>query len=127
MSWSGVERYWHLLPISHPSLWHSLQGLLTWKMEDHSSGLQQLEKAIAGHYELTAQHPPSLATFVILAPGRVTGVVKMLLNSVGGEPRLPTGGRWTLGLITLRVPSTACEACLSSPSRRQLSRASLAL
>ena len=53
-------------------------------------GLQLLERAIAGQYELAALHPPSLEMYVVLAPGRVTNAVKTLLGGLGGEPRAAT-------------------------------------
>ncbi|KAG1671374.1 hypothetical protein FOA52_002984 [Chlamydomonas sp. UWO 241] len=49
-----------------------------------------MERAIAGQYELSAQLQPSLDTYLSLSPTRVVGAVRMMLASVGGEPRAPT-------------------------------------
>ncbi len=54
-------------------------------------GLTQFERSIAGSFELCAKHyPHSLETYVILNPGRITNIAKILLTAVGGEPRAAT-------------------------------------
>lgn len=68
-----------------------LRGLLAWKQESASEGLALLERAIAGQFAAAAELPgASLEMYAVLNPARITGVVRLLLQSIGGEPRAPT-------------------------------------
>ncbi|GLC77752.1 hypothetical protein PLESTB_000959000 [Pleodorina starrii] len=69
-----------------------LKGLLAWKQGNTSEGLALLERSIAALFAAAAEHSigPSLETYAVLNPARITAVVRLLLQGVGGEPRAPT-------------------------------------
>jgi tetratricopeptide repeat protein 21B len=61
----------HLAPPSadsDPPILLYLRGLHSWKLEDVNHGLALLERAIATGFEVAAQHPPSLSSFIVLCP-----------------------------------------------------------
>ncbi|PNW81978.1 hypothetical protein CHLRE_06g268800v5 [Chlamydomonas reinhardtii] len=68
-----------------------LKGLLAWKQGMPSEGLGLLERSIAALFSAAADfHGPSLELYAALNPARITAVVRLLLQSIGGEPRAPT-------------------------------------
>ena len=67
-----------------------LKALLAWKVSTNGEGLTLFERAIGGQFELGVRIPHSLDFYTVLNPGRVTNIAKVLLGSVGGEPRLST-------------------------------------
>jgi len=73
-----------------PPLLTYLKGLQAWKLDDVSNGLSLMERAMAGHFELAAQLLPSFDTYLSLSPTRMVGAVRLMLATVGGEPRAPT-------------------------------------
>jgi len=76
--------------MGEPPMLLYLKGLLAWKQADAQDGLAMLERSITGTFELASQHPLSLEMYVALSATRITSLIKMLLNSIGGEPRAPT-------------------------------------
>ncbi|EFJ52945.1 hypothetical protein VOLCADRAFT_78980 [Volvox carteri f. nagariensis] len=68
-----------------------LKGLLAWKQGSIADGLALLERAIAALFTAAAEYSgPSLEMYAVLNPARITTVVRLLLQGVGGEPRAPT-------------------------------------
>ncbi|KAG2502129.1 hypothetical protein HYH03_000619 [Edaphochlamys debaryana] len=68
-----------------------LKGLLAWKQGGSSEGLGLLERAIAAQFAAAGEHTgPSLDMYAALNPARITLVVRLLLQAIGGEPRAPT-------------------------------------
>ncbi len=67
-----------------------LQGLLAWKQGKTADGVALLEKGLARQQEAAGAQPLGLARFSMLNPGRVLGVVRLMLGALGGEPRAAT-------------------------------------
>lgn len=91
-----------------------LRGLLAWKQESASEGLALLERAIAGQFAAAAELPgASLEMYAVLNPARITGVVRLLLQSIGGEPRAPTEAPSPLisKVRGGRARGTGCGSC----------------
>lgn len=77
-------------------------------------------------YEQTSSHvSPPCVRYSALWPGRVTGVVRLLLSGVGGEPRAPTEApsplisKCTRALELLnkhvRPALVSCLPCITKP------------
>ncbi|KXZ45770.1 hypothetical protein GPECTOR_50g563 [Gonium pectorale] len=68
-----------------------LKGLLAWRQGNNAEGLALLERAIAALFTAASEFAgPSLELYTALNPARITYVVRLLLQSIGGEPRAPT-------------------------------------
>ncbi len=67
-----------------------LQGLIAWKQGQATQGALLLEKALWKQLEASGTVPPGLPRFTTLDPGRVMDGVRLLMGSMGGEPRSST-------------------------------------
>lgn len=75
--------------VSEPLLLY-LRGLLGWKQGKQQEGLQQLQQYLDLQLTVVEDLPYGLAMFEALHAGRVLGLVRLLLGSVGGDPRQPS-------------------------------------
>jgi thioredoxin-like negative regulator of GroEL len=76
-------------PVSEPLLLY-LRGLLAWKKGKQQEGLQQLQQFLDLQLTVVEDLPYGLAMFEALHAGRVLGLLRLLLSSVGGDPRQPS-------------------------------------
>ncbi|KAF6259487.1 intraflagellar transport protein [Scenedesmus sp. NREL 46B-D3] len=76
--------------VSEPLLLY-LRGMLAWKQGRQQEGLQQLQQYLDLQLAVVGELPYGLAMFEVLHAGRVLGLLRMLLGSVGGDPRQPSG------------------------------------
>lgn len=64
-----------------------LKGMLAWKQGQQQEGLQQLQRYMEVQLRLVEDMPYGLAMFTALHATRIFGVIRLLLDSVGGDPR----------------------------------------
>lgn len=67
-----------------------LRGLLAWKQGLQQDGLQLLQQALEQQLEAVEDLPYGLAMFGALNASRILGLIRMLLDSFGGDPRQPS-------------------------------------
>jgi hypothetical protein len=67
-----------------------LRGLLTWKQGKQQEGLQLLQQGIEQQLEAVEDLPYGLVLFGALNASRMLGLVRLLLDSFGGDPRQPS-------------------------------------
>jgi hypothetical protein len=79
----------HSEAVSEPLLLY-LRGLLAWKQGKQQEGLQQLQQYMDLQLTVVEDLPYGLALFEALHAGRVKGLLRLLLSSVGGDPRQPS-------------------------------------
>ncbi|KAL6760145.1 intraflagellar transport protein [Haematococcus lacustris] len=99
-----------------------LRGLLAWKLGDTQEGLRHLERATLAHIEAGSRQRMSLELFTVLWPGRILGIVRLLLGSLGGEPRAPTEApspllakcSRALDLLAKQAPGLSEASCLAA-------------
>jgi hypothetical protein len=75
--------------VSEPLLLY-LRGLLAWKQGKQQEGLQQLQQYMDLQLTVVEDLPYGLAMFEALHASRVLGLLRLLLSSVGGDPRQPS-------------------------------------
>jgi thioredoxin-like negative regulator of GroEL len=75
--------------VSEPLLLY-LRGLLAWKQGRQQEGLQQLQQYMDLQLTVVEDLPYGLAMFEALHASRVLGLLRLLLSSVGGDPRQPS-------------------------------------
>eukprot|EP00798_Chlamydomonas_sp_ICE-L_P019308 gene19309-25961_t len=76
--------------VGDPPVLSYLKGLIAWKQGDQAEAVPYLERCIAGQFELAANSAPGFDLFNTLCPCRITSIIRLMLNSLGGEPRSPT-------------------------------------
>lgn len=64
-----------------------LRGMLAWKQGKQQEGLQQLQQFMDLQLEAAEDLPYGLGMFEVLHLGRILGLLRMLLGSLGGDPR----------------------------------------
>lgn len=67
-----------------------LRGLLAWKQGRQQDGLQLLQQGLEQQLEAVEDLPYGLAMFGALNASRILGLIRMLLDSFGGDPRQPS-------------------------------------
>lgn len=67
-----------------------LRGLLTWKQGKQQEGLHLLQQGIEQQLEAVEDLPYGLVLFGALNASRMLGLVRLLLDSFGGDPRQPS-------------------------------------
>lgn len=67
-----------------------LRGMLAWKQGKQQQGLQQLQQYMELQLAAVEDLPYGLGMFAMLNASRILGLLRMLLDSAGGDPRQPT-------------------------------------
>lgn len=67
-----------------------LRGLLAWKQGKPQEGLHLLQQGIEQQLEAVEDLPYGLAMFGALNASRMLGLVRLFLDSFGGDPRQPS-------------------------------------
>uniref|UniRef100_A0A383W643 Uncharacterized protein n=1 Tax=Tetradesmus obliquus TaxID=3088 RepID=A0A383W643_TETOB len=112
--------------VSEPLLLY-LRGLLAWKQGKQQEGLQQLQQYLDLQLTVVEDLPYGLAMFEALHAGRVLGLVRLLLGSVGGDPRQPSDPPSPLLANCVRVLEMLARFTHSHPEAQLLGARALFL